>query len=129
MVDKMQELFGLLDDDSDGHISSQKIDITGLSNDIIDILAPVLLQIEEHSLILNFDQFFEMGQRLLKDLNIQERNTLVGPKRQFLKSYKEECTFKPEIKSEKSHKLAEKIHGNRKEDFIQYMINEGKSWK
>lgn len=43
-----------MDDDTDGLISSQKIDITSLSNTVIDILTPILLEIEDRNLILDF---------------------------------------------------------------------------
>ena len=43
----MWEIFDLIDDDEDGYISPQHIDITTLPNNIIDIITPVLLEIEQ----------------------------------------------------------------------------------
>ena len=44
---RMREIFELIDDDRDGMISPQHIDITTLPNSIIDIITPVLLEIEK----------------------------------------------------------------------------------
>lgn len=44
---KLLSLFELLDSDYDGYISSQKIDISKLSNETLDVLTPLLLKIEE----------------------------------------------------------------------------------
>ena len=54
---RLKELFEKLDDDQDGYISAEKIDILEVSNRIIDIITPFLLEIESKALILNFEQF------------------------------------------------------------------------
>lgn len=50
---RIREIFTLIDDDGDGLISSQRIDITQLDNTIIDILTPCFYKIEEENLTLN----------------------------------------------------------------------------
>lgn len=55
--ERCKELFEKLDDDKDGYISAQKIDILEISNEVIDLITPLLLQIEKRALILNFTQF------------------------------------------------------------------------
>jgi len=43
----LKEIFTLLDSDHDGHISTDKIEISELSNDAIDLLTGVFMTIEE----------------------------------------------------------------------------------
>jgi len=56
-----------------------------LSNEIIDILTPVLLEIEDNQLIIDFHQFAFICEKYLKGINVEERNKIIGPKRQIFK--------------------------------------------
>ena len=76
----MWEIFDLIDDDEDGYISPQHIDITTLPNNIIDIITPVLLEIEQEQLTLDHEKFCELLEDLISTLTVEERNILVGPK-------------------------------------------------
>ena len=63
---KMMEIFELLDSDHDGYVSTQKIDLSELSNEILDLLTPVFLQMEENdakmgqAMHYDFDTFFNL---------------------------------------------------------------------
>jgi hypothetical protein len=81
---RIKELFTKLDDDKDGYISAQQIDILGVSNEVIDIITPFLLTIEEKSLVLNYKQFSQLLTDFSKDLNIDEKNILFGPTKSIL---------------------------------------------
>lgn len=83
-VQRCRELFDQLDDDNDGYISAQKIDILHVNNYIIDIITPYLLEIESKGLILNFEQFLESISKFAdKYLSLDEKNSLFGPKKLF----------------------------------------------
>ena len=42
-------------------------------------MTPILVQIDEHHLVLNFDQFFLMAEK--QRLNVAQRHAITGPKR------------------------------------------------
>lgn len=92
---KLADLFEMMDSDYDGFISAQKINIADLSNQLLDILTPLLLKIEEHSLVLNFEQFTEIVLEFSKILSISDKNILLGPERDLYKSPCEEPSFTP----------------------------------
>ena len=92
---RLKDLFDKMDSDYDGLISAQKINIAELSNQLLDILTPLLLKIEEHSLVLNFEQFTEIVLEFSKILSIPDKNLLLGPERELYKSPLEEPTFTP----------------------------------
>ncbi len=55
---QMRMLFYKLDsDDFDGFISYEKIEISQLTNDEIDVLTDFLMEIEEKQLTLDFETF------------------------------------------------------------------------
>ena len=94
---KLAKIFEMLDSDYDGYISAQKVDLSQLSNEILDILTPLLLKIEEHSLNIDFDQFVDIVLEFSQHLSITEKNILLGPDRELLRSPPEEHPFKPEL--------------------------------
>jgi len=50
----VQYIFELLDNNQDGLISSTKINISALSEDVLRLLAPLLAEMEEVDVELNF---------------------------------------------------------------------------
>ena len=60
----------MIDDDGDGLISSQKIDITQLDDTIIDILTPCFYIIEEKQMVVGQDKFREMVHEIIPTLNV-----------------------------------------------------------
>lgn len=94
---KLRELFEQLDNDYDGYISSHKIDISGLSNELLDVLTPLLLKIEEHELVLNFKEFVEITLEFSKCLTLPEKTLLLGAERELFKSPPEEHPFAPSL--------------------------------
>ena len=85
-IQRCKDLFKKLDDDQDGYISSQKIDILKVSNEIIDIITPLLLKIEEKGLILNYPQFYEMLTIFSRNLNVEEKSILFGQRKTMAKT-------------------------------------------
>lgn len=96
---RLRGLFEKLDDDFDGYISSQKINILEVNNEIIDIITPLLLRIEDKALILNFRQFCECIEDFSKSLSVEERNVLFGPVKSAYHNHEEINSFRPNLNS------------------------------
>ena len=96
-IHKLKKIFELLDSDYDGYISAQKIDLSSLPNSLLDIMTPFLLKIEEHELQIDFQQFSKIVLEFSQQLSVTDRNTLLGPEREFLKSPPQDPTFAPEL--------------------------------
>ena len=54
----MKQLFDTLDSNHDGLISHENIDISQLSNEMLDKLTGFLVRLENEKLELSFDQFY-----------------------------------------------------------------------
>lgn len=63
---KYKELFDIMDSDNDGIISANSIYIKGLAPKILEIIAPVLYEMEEFQFQLNFSEFQQALDRLVK---------------------------------------------------------------
>ena len=48
-IDSFHQIFLWLDSDKDGHISADKIDISLLSADLLEVLSPLFMEMEELS--------------------------------------------------------------------------------
>lgn len=126
-IQRCTDLFQKLDNDQDGYISSQKIDILGVSNDIIDLITPLLLRIEQKELILDYSQFYDILDKFSKNLTIDQKNLLFGPTKQ-LTSRDVMNTFRPRINSKSMH-ICESIEKSTDKKRIGEMANERKVWK
>jgi hypothetical protein len=117
---KLASLFEQLDHDYDGYISAHKINISKLSNELLDVLTPLLLKIEEHQLELDFDQFFQIVMEFAKFLPLTDKEILLGAERELFKSPPEEYTFVPQLtantKEIMKHSQAERRKINLWED-------------
>lgn len=69
-----------MDNDHDGMIDQHRIDLSLIDNDVLDVLTPLLLSIENQKLQINFSDFLEMVDNYLPQLNVEQRNSLIGPK-------------------------------------------------
>lgn len=94
---KLAKIFEALDSDDDGYISAQKIELSNLSNKILDVITPLLLKIEEHELNINFEQFANIVLEFSQSLSVTDRNTILGAERESLRSPPEQPTFAPEL--------------------------------
>ena len=54
---RIKELFDTLDSDFDGKISGEKIDLTQLSNKMLDLLTPFLMKLEQETIEVEFEEF------------------------------------------------------------------------
>lgn len=93
---KLKVIFDQLDSDQDGYISTQRIDLSQLSNELLDLLTPVFLQMEENdnkvgqTMLYDFDTFFSL-------CNFNGKNMILRPDRKLLKSPPSEPVFTPEL--------------------------------
>jgi hypothetical protein len=126
-VQRCKDLFETLDSDQDGYVSSQKIDISGVSNDIIDIITPLLLKLEQEALVLNYSDFYELLNGFAKNLKTEHMKVLFGPTKQ-IKSKDVLNTFRPRLNSKSMHN-GETIEKSKKNKRVEGMIDEMKIWK
>ena len=118
LVDKLRKdcfcaVFGLLDTDSDGVISTEKVAVDRLPKKIAAIYIPLIRELQEMNCTLNLEEFLDASNNLFKELNVAQKNDLLNFHK--LKSSARanrslsccECSFKPCI-SQKSRELADK---------------------
>lgn len=75
---QIAEMFALLDSDLDGMISANRIDITKLDPKKLEMLTPLLVEMEDLNLELDLENFTEAVKRLSKGLSIPEKDYLLG---------------------------------------------------
>lgn len=61
-------IFGRLDADGDGYISSQRIDIGQLDAGLLGVMQPLLSELEETGHTLNVEEFIDATYRLYDSL-------------------------------------------------------------
>ena len=111
--DAFQQIFQWLDSDRDGHISAERIDISLLSADMLEVLSPLFMEMEELSQALDAEEFIDAVGRLYDSLSLPQKNILMlkPDKRDRSKSNKKKHDpghqFKPQI-NQVSKKLAQK---------------------
>jgi len=71
------KIFELLDSDGDGQISAYKIDISALDADLLQILTPLFVEMEELGETLDRDEFIDAAKRLYDSLNLADKNILI----------------------------------------------------
>ena len=62
--ERLERIFQLLDDDDDGIISSSKICINNLPGNVLKIISPLLIEMEEMQLELIFEDFYKAADKL-----------------------------------------------------------------
>eukprot|EP00828_Plagiopyla_frontata_P024140 TRINITY_DN30821_c0_g1_i1.p2 TRINITY_DN30821_c0_g1~~TRINITY_DN30821_c0_g1_i1.p2 ORF type:complete len:193 (-),score=29.12 TRINITY_DN30821_c0_g1_i1:34-612(-) len=104
----MKQIFEQFDSDGDGQISSKNIDISQIPNQILELLTPLLYELDEISESLNFEEFLQAVERLLKTFTINQKHQLLKYAQEKKKAYVDsQCTFKPKI-NKKSREIAQK---------------------
>lgn len=74
------QIFKMLDSDGDGQISAYRIDITALEADLLQVLTPLFVEMEELGMSLNQDEFIDAAQRLYITVTLPEKNLLANRK-------------------------------------------------
>lgn len=75
---KIYEMFDLLDSDHDGLISAIRIDLDWLSKDRFDVMAPLLAEMEDRMITLDFESFCMSMKKLVSLKNVQDKRLLLG---------------------------------------------------
>lgn len=68
---KLDEIFRLLDSDQDGEISTYKVDLAGLSNEAIDLLENLFVEIEERALVLTLPKFKSLAYKYINLMTVE----------------------------------------------------------
>ena len=69
-MESFATIFEWLDSDRDGHISADKIDISLLSADLLEVLSPLFMEMEELSQALDAEEFIDAVGRLYNTLSL-----------------------------------------------------------
>ncbi|CAD8066013.1 unnamed protein product [Paramecium sonneborni] len=111
----LQEIFSLLDSDGDGYISASSIEISGIQSDILQILTPLLCEMESIQAQLDLESFIEAANRLISSLNVSDKNKLFNGLKQKKIIDLDQCTFQPKLckHSMKIVKSAPKLQQNK----------------
>ncbi len=73
-------VFSELDSDEDGQISAHKINIDRIPVKVLEIIMPILFEMEEMQVELNIDDFLMAVRNLEASLSIEEKNSLYRQK-------------------------------------------------
>jgi hypothetical protein len=92
-----EAIFAQLDSDHDGKISAYRIDITSLEAELLQVLSPLFVEMEEMGMTLNLEEFIDATKRLYKAVSLPEKGVLVKRRRSSSARRSEEETFKPHI--------------------------------
>lgn len=87
-------LFNLLDSDGDGVISANRIDISRINTALLELLAPLLCELEELGDTLNQEEFLASADRLMKSLSIAEKDFLLLNHHRRSPNHNNDCTFR-----------------------------------
>ncbi|CAD8103598.1 unnamed protein product [Paramecium primaurelia] len=93
----LEEIFSLLDSDGDGQISASSIEISGIQSEILQILAPLLCEMESIQAQLDLESFIEAANRLILSLNVSDKNKLINGLKQKKIIDLDQCTFQPKL--------------------------------
>ena len=78
LVQKLKQIFGLLDGDKDGSITSEQINSEHLPPEILAIFKPLLAEMESFDESLNQSEFVESSTIMLQNCTINERNMILN---------------------------------------------------
>lgn len=70
-MEKFKVLFEKLDSDKDGVISYDKIKLTGINNDILTLISPILKELYENKVKIDYKIFCDKVDKLLTNQNIR----------------------------------------------------------
>lgn len=111
---KFVDIFNHLDSDGDGFISSNKCNITDLSQAALELVQPLLCSMEEKGVVLDLTRFMSEIQKHYIKLPHPDRVNLLEESRKKEAFSDKDCVFHPSINS-KSLKLAEKSNSEVKD--------------
>jgi hypothetical protein len=114
------KLFNELDSDGDGCISANRISFDSINLDTLDIITPLLIEMEEKGETVRLPEFVQRVENLFSKLSIEERSRLL--KKETI-SEEENSAYQPEL-NKISLAIAEKRRQVEPEDMYIRQINE-----
>lgn len=111
------EIFLLLDSDNDGIISAEKIDISKLSHELLEIFTPLFWEMEDLEQTLDLEEFIDASMRLYDTLKHHEKSLILNLKDKWgrIKNINEkDWTFQPKL-NKNSLKIAAKWRDQRED--------------
>jgi hypothetical protein len=100
----LEEIFEVMDDDHDGFVSAERINIEALPTDVLELFAPVLAQLEELGVSMNLETWIDRATKHFQTLSITEKSVLL---RKTKNTTEEEANFQPQL-NKNSLKIAQK---------------------
>ena len=76
-VESFHQIFMWLDSDNDGQISAEKIDISKIPSDLLEVLSPLFCEMDELCQALDAEEFIDAVGRLYETLSVPEKNILM----------------------------------------------------
>ena len=98
---KIGEIFEKLDSDQDGLVSTEKMELSALSEEVHELFKPLLIELEQLQEPLNKEEFVDATNRLYETLNQHQKNLILRFNKKEKKNdyLMENCTFKPQTNS------------------------------
>ena len=90
---KLKEIFDLFDSDKDGIISPSNIDLHSVPIHILEAFTPILHELEELDQDLNFEEFSDAAEKLLKTLSVTEKANILGINRKNSQDLNKKFSF------------------------------------
>lgn len=85
-IQKFADMFKQLDSDGDGIISANRIDISSLNPELLEVLTPLFVEMEELGQTLDEDEFIDAIGRLYDSVTVPEKTILMQQKQKWDKS-------------------------------------------
>ena len=73
---RLEQYFELMDSDNDGFISADAISLENLPTEVIEILGPVISDLEKYGVTMSQKSWVEHSQQHIAKLNAHERSLL-----------------------------------------------------
>jgi Ca2+-binding EF-hand superfamily protein len=77
-IQQFMNIFQKLDSDGDGQISAYRIDITSLDPELLQVLSPLFVEMEELGMNLDQEEFIDAASRLYETVSLPDKNKLVN---------------------------------------------------
>lgn len=120
-----------LDSDNDGQISAEKIDISLIPADLLEVLSPLFCEMDELCQALDAEEFIDAVGRLYDSVTVPERNVLMlkPDQRQRSSSNRRKhdpgYEYKPKINS-RSRKIADRKNQGTNKDVAERLYSQQK---
>ena len=119
--DSFVQIFTWLDSDNDGQISAERIDISKIPADLLEVMSPLFCEMDELCHSLDADEFIDAVGRLYDSVSMPEKSILLLKPDQRQRSvsnkrkHDQGHEYKPKI-NERSRKMADRKNQGQNRD-------------